>query len=271
MEATSFAPNGIVTLTTDFGLDDPYVGMMKGVILGVAPHARIVDVTHGVPPQDVATGAFFLEHARRCFPRGTVHVAVVDPGVGSARALLVAEDAGHVFLGPDNGLLSGALSTAARVHELDVARFARPGASHTFHGRDVLAPAAAAIVSGLAPDRAGHAVRDAWIRLDPARPRRVGAGLEARVRCIDHYGNVILGAVAGDLDGPLERWSARVGTRVVPFARAYAFARPGEALLLVDSYGALELAVRDGDARATLGLAAGDHVLLVRGDEGNER
>src|SRR5258705_8794726 len=117
--AGTWKPSGIVTLLTDFGTDDPYVGMMKGVLLSAAPGLRIVDLTHGVPPQSVRVGAWFLAHAFAFFPAGTVHVAVVDPGVGSGRKLIVAEDRGHAFLAPDNGLLGPVLSESARIYELD--------------------------------------------------------------------------------------------------------------------------------------------------------
>lgn len=256
--------SGVVALTTDFGLVDPYVGSMKGVILSGAPRATLVDVTHGVPPQDVRVGAFFLEHARRAFGVGTVHVAVVDPGVGSERALLVALDRGQCFLAPDNGLLTYALSDRARVWRLDAARFARPGASRTFHGRDVLAPAAAAIVAGLEPEHAGTSVRDDWVRLVTPARTRTHDSITAAVLFADHYGNLVLDVEAAELGAPHEAWHARIGSRVVPFRGTYALARPGEALLLVDSYGAMELAVRDGDARATLKLAPGDRVTLER-------
>lgn len=267
MDSASFQANGIVTLTTDFGSVDPYVGMMKGVILGLAPRANVVDLTHGVPPQDVRVGGFFVAHARHCFPRGTVHVVVVDPGVGSERDLLVAEDDGAVFLGPDNGVLSQALSPRARVHVLDAARFARAGASRTFHGRDVLAPAAARIVAGLAPASAGMRAAQDWVRVDVTVPRRAADGtLEVEVLCCDHYGNAILAATPADLHGDATRWSARVGARRVSFAPTYAAVSAGEPLLLVDSYGALEIAVRDGDARRSLGLAPGARVSLARDD-----
>src|SRR5258705_6312317 len=154
--AKPWKPSGIVTLLSDFGTEDPYVGMMKGVILSAAPRLAIVDLSHGVPPQNLRVGAWFLAHASAFFPPGTVHVAVVDPGVGSGRKLLVAEDAGHAYLAPDNGILGPVLSPAARVYELDPARFARAGASRTFHGRDILAPAAAAVATGLSPKAAGR-------------------------------------------------------------------------------------------------------------------
>ena len=266
MTEPDWSPSGIVTLTTDFGLDDPYVGCMKGVILSILRSAVVVDITHGVRAQDVRAGSFFLSAGCRWFPAGTVHVAVVDPTVGSARRILVAHHAGHAFLAPDNGLLPAALGSEARYVELDAERFTLGVASHTFHGRDVLAPAAAAMASGLPPEAlASRAVPDP-VRLPEARARASADGrtVEADVLVVDRFGNAVLHLVPGELSGTLDEWfldhdGARIG-----FARTYALVDPGEALLLVDSYGAVEIAVRDGHAASRLGLSPGDRVTLRR-------
>jgi S-adenosylmethionine hydrolase len=257
-------PSGVVSLLTDFGLDDPYVGQMKAVLLARSANARIVDLAHGVPPQDVRVAAFFLERSARHFPPGTVHVCVVDPGVGSARRLLVARDAGQAFLAPDNGLLPAALSSHATWRELDVERFALPGASRTFHGRDVLAPAAAALAEGTAPEDAGRELAPPPVRL-PAVARRTEPGrVEARVLFADRYGNLVLDLGPEALEGPLSAWRAEAGGRALPFAGTYAEVRSGELCALVDSFGAIELAARDGSAAEALDLCAGDPVLLRR-------
>lgn len=262
--SASFRANGVVALTTDFGLSDPYVGMMKGVLLARAPRTTIVDVTHGVPAQDVRVGAFFLAHAARYFAPGTVHVAVVDPGVGSSRRLLVAFDRGQAFLAPDNGLLSEVLCAAAEVWELDVAAFALEPRSATFHGRDVLAPAAAALASGAAFAQLACRTASDWMRSEPLRARRDGAQVEAQVLSIDRYGNVILAATADDLPAPLHACEIVVREEPIAFVGTYADAPPGALLALVDSYAALEIALRDGDASARLGLAPGDRVVIRR-------
>jgi S-adenosylmethionine hydrolase len=268
-------PSGIVTLTTDFDTRDPYVGMMKGVLLRAHRGVRIVDLCHGVPPQEIRVAAWMLEHSIRYFPAGTVHVAVVDPGVGSSRGLLVAEDQGAAFLAPDNGLLPAALSRDARYHELDLERFALPDASRTFHGRDVLAPAAAAIAAGLAPAAAGRVLARPPVGGRSIAPRRIDdAALEAEVLLADRYGNLVLAVRPADLGGDLDRWRVEIDASRVAGATptetslairgTYADVAPGVPLALVDSYGAIEIAVRDGSARERFGLEPGARVVLRR-------
>lgn len=281
----AFDPCGVVSLTTDFGLVDPYVGMMKAVILSCCRTAKIVDVSHGVPAQDVAVGAFFLSRSWRYFPRGSVHLAVVDPGVGTERKLLVAVQDGHAFVGPDNGVLEAALDDTAIVGELDAAKFALTLSSNTFHGRDVMAPAVAAIASGLGlasvvrasadspaaatsalapPAAATSAPRTMRIATAPFRaPQRMpDASLEVEILCADHYGNLILACGPADLEGPIDAWCVEIAGRRIAFARTYAQVDPGQLVALVDSFPALELAVRNGSARGVLDLERGDRVTL---------
>lgn len=257
-------PSGLVTLLTDFGLRDPYVGIMKGVLHRTRPGVTCIDLTHAIEPQDVATAGFHLAHSWRWFPEGTVHVAVVDPGVGSERAILVAEEAGHAFLAPDNGLLGAVLGAGARVFALDEERFALPDRSATFHGRDVFAPAAGALAGGLAPARAGRPCED-WLR--PEGEGEVVAGdepIEVRVVVVDRFGNLVTGLDVGRLALDLALWEVEVGGRRIPAGRTYAEVAPGEPLALVDSYGHLEVAVRDGDAARELNLGRGDRLTLRR-------
>jgi S-adenosylmethionine hydrolase len=269
--------SGIVTLITDFGTSDPYVGMMKGVLLARHADARIVDVAHDVPPQDVRLAAWFLKHASAFFPEGTVHVAVVDPGVGSDRRLLVASDRGHAFLAPDNGLLAPVLTRDAEVFELDVGRFARAGCSRTFHGRDILAPAAAVIAAGLAPRACALARVDDWTKMRLPEPRvRSSSLVEGEVLHADRYGNLVLdirpdhlASVTDDseragVDDLLARWEIEAGGRAIAIRGHYAEARAGELVALVDSYGQLEIAVRDGSAADVLRLRAGAAVKARR-------
>lgn len=262
--AERFEASGLVTLTTDFGLLDPYVGMVHGVLLARHPRARIVDLCHEIPPQDVERAAYFLAHSYAYFAPGTVHVAVVDPGVGSNRRILVARDRGHVFLAPDNGLLSRVLSPAAKVRELDVASFALPGTSRTFHGRDVFAPAAAAIASGLAPFEATRGADLVFERSELPRARIAGDSGTAEVLYADRYGNLILTARGDDLAPDPAAWTVSFGAHEVPVVGCYADVAPGAGLALVDSFGSIEIAVRDGDAAARYGSRRGDRVTLVR-------
>lgn len=261
-------PSGVVTLTTDFGLVDPYVGVMHGVLLSAGRELRVVDLTHGVEPQDVRAAGFFLAHSWSWFPAGTVHVAVVDPGVGSARRILVARAGGHAFLAPDNGLLGAVLEPDAPgvdVRALDVPRFALPEASRTFHGRDVFSPAAARLALGLDPAQAGPPA-GAWERgARPPEPRRSGASVEGEVLLVDRFGNLVTSLRPADLEGPPgARWEARLAGRRVPLVGTYAEAGRGELLALVDSYGWLEVALREGSAARELGVGPGAPVTFRR-------
>ncbi len=213
MTDTIWKPSGLVALTTDFGLADPYVGLMKAVLLARTPTARIVDLTHGIPAQDVRVASFLLARSFAYFPSGTVHVGVVDPGVGRVRRALVVEAHGQCFVGPDNGLFSRVLGADARVFELDVERFALPHPSRTFHGRDVFAPAAAAIAGGLAPQRAGRREITDPVLLTPGAVERHDGGTRvvASVLFVDRYGNAVLDLGPETLEGPLESWRASLG------------------------------------------------------------
>lgn len=255
--------NGIVSLLTDFGLEDAYVGVMKGVMLAHNDGVRCVDLSHGVAPQAVLQAAWLLAHAWRRFPDGTTHLSVVDPGVGSDRRILVAEDAGHAFLAPDNGLLGPVLSEDARVFVLDAERFALPNASHTFHGRDIFAPAAAALAAGLAPEELGDPTED-WLHAGFPGPVVLEDGWRTEVLFADRFGNLItpLTLPARVLEGAT--WSARVAGREAPLVRTYADAGVGGLLSLIGSCGSLEISVAGGDASAVLGARVGDEVTLRR-------
>ncbi len=260
----AWRPSRIVSLLTDFGHTEPYVGLMHAVLLSLDRELSIVDLTHGVEPQDVRAGAFHLAHSWRYFPKGSVHVAVVDPGVGTARRILVARESDHVFLAPDNGLLSFVLTSESEVRELDVARFALPDASRTFHGRDVFAPAAARIASGLDPREVGVLCRDPR-RIEFPRAHRVGAGrLEAHLLFADRFGNLVTDAARSDLAGSASDWEALVGETRIAVLGTYADARRGELCAVVNSFGCLELAVAGGNARDRLKLAPGATVVFRR-------
>jgi S-adenosylmethionine hydrolase len=257
----------IVALLTDFGAIDPYVGVMKGALLSVAPGATIVDLLHEVPPQDVAAGAFVLGASRGYFPLDAIFVAVVDPGVGSARRAIAVETAeGQRFVGPDNGLFPAALAgtRVVRAVELTERRFHRPLLSRTFHGRDLFAPVAGHLASGVPLEALGRAIPPRALARLPGRraaPAWRGGRARGRVVWIDRYGNCVTDLPAALVEG--RRVRLRAGAfSTERLAKSYASVERGAPLAIVGSYGLVEIAVRDGSAAATLGLARGAAVVV---------
>jgi S-adenosylmethionine hydrolase len=254
-------PPGIITLLTDFGLDDAYVGTLKGVILAINPRARLVDLTHAVPPQDIRRAALLLEAAWRFFPRGTVHLAVVDPGVGSARRPIAVEAGGHYFVGPDNGLLGFCFDVpGARGVRLAESRFHRRPVSRTFQGRDVFAPVAAHCSRGVRLAALGPALRHP-VRLPAPRLRRIAGRLEGEVLLADRFGNLLTSLTRRALRGAPAQGVLRIGrARIRGLAGTYAD-RPRQALgAVIDSSGRVEVFVREGSARERLGVGPGARV-----------
>lgn len=250
----AFAPCGIVTLTTDFGLRDHYVGAMKGVIAGIAPGVRVIDITHGVPAHDVAEGAFAIAQAWRYFPPGSVHVVVVDPGVGSSRRALAAAAAGHFFAAPDNGVLSQVFEQEPRreLRAIDP-RHGLAAVSRTFHGRDLFAPVGARLAAGMDFAEVGAPLDDAQM-LPPSAPRN-GLG---RVLHIDGFGNVVTSFRRGDLAAS---GGVRLGGLVVSaWADCYADAPGAAPFLIVGSCGYVEVSVNRGSAAELAGVRAGAQV-----------
>jgi len=243
----------IITLLTDFGTVDGYVGEMKGVLLSAAPDAEIVDITHDIPPQDVERGRLTLARVWRRFPPGTIHLVVVDPGVGSARDAIAVSSEGFYLVGPDNGVLSPALLAAsARVVSLPVSRHA----AATFHGRDVFAPAAAALARGERLDAIGVEAGNPIVRRTPEPTRRADGAIEGEVIFVDRFGNAVTNLI-GARGGTIE-----VGGLSIDLRRTYAEVDTGRPLALVGSTGLVEIAVRGGDAARTLGLERGSVVAL---------
>jgi S-adenosylmethionine hydrolase len=256
----------VITLTTDFGTRDPFVGIMKGVLAGRAPEARVIDLTHGIPPQDVFAGALALRAAVPYFPSRTIHVAVVDPGVGGPRRPLCVETADAVFVGPDNGLLSLAAPAGAvsRIVHLTDARFLLPAPSSTFHGRDVFAPVAAALATGTPPASLGDSVDD-MVRLDVPVPAIEPGRVRGEVIYVDHFGNLVTNVPAETVTRLGQTAEVQVrGTRIVGVSPSYGAVAPGSAVAVVGSWGLVEVAVRDGSAHATLGAGVGESVVLER-------
>jgi S-adenosylmethionine hydrolase len=255
----------IITLTTDFGNADHFAGTMKGVILGIAPRASMVDITHEIAPYQISEAAFAIAQAWRYFPKGTIHVVVVDPGVGSARRPILAEAGGHFFVAPDNGVLSmiyGAVEHRVRV--ISNAKLMLKQVSRTFHGRDIFAPAAAHLAAGIAPARFGKKIDD-YVRAAFVTPRKVlRGGWSGVVLKADHFGNLITNFHIDDF--PSVRTGAlelRVGgQRIHRLALTYAETAIGEVFAIVGSSGYIEIAANQASAAKTLGCGAGATVEL---------
>ncbi len=261
--------NPVITFLSDYGLRDDFVGVCHGVIASICPQARVIDITHGVPRQDVRAGAAILREALRYMPPG-VHVAVVDPGVGGARrAVALGLAGGRLLVGPDNGLLWPAAVEAGGVAEavdIGCSSFRLEPVSATFHGRDIFCPVAARLAAGASLLEAGERLpREALERLALPSARREGGALIAHVLYVDAFGNVQLDGVAEDVSlHPGQRLAARAGARTFSctYARTFADVDAGELLLYEDSYGRLALAVRGGSAAELMELAADAEVRI---------
>ncbi len=281
-------PDPTITLTTDFGDGSPYVAAVKGVLLGRNPWVRVIDLTHAIPPQDLHHTAYFLASAIPYFPPGPIHVVVVDPGVGSERALLYVELDEHRLLVPDNGCWTTIQATTTKVRRLTEPSLWRHPVSPTFHGRDILAPVAAHLSLGLDPARLGPEVSE-WVVLELPGPAfdPLRGELSGVVQFIDTYGNLIVNMsdeallslarlppprhVSGAWTFPQYDWPARLrvgvdGTSVPRFVRAYADAEPGDLVYLFSSENRLEIAVVQGNAARRLNARVGSFVVVSRSD-----
>jgi S-adenosylmethionine hydrolase len=267
MPPDDFQPSGVVTLTTDFGLQDPFVGIVKGQLLKRFPAIRVVDLTHEILAHWPAEAGFWLARSFRYFPSGTVHVAVVDPGVGSSREIAVVQAEGHVFLAPDNGLLASVVEQARApvslrrlsASVLESIGVHRPSA--TFHGRDIFAPVAAEMAAGrLLPEAAGEAVTElipGWID----EPVWSAGQVSGVVVTVDRFGNLMTNIDAALLEG-MAHPLVRVAGHELPLRRTYSDVRPGDYLALINSFGVVEVARAEQSAAAGLGLARGAPVVV---------
>ncbi|MGE5254355.1 MAG: S-adenosyl-l-methionine hydroxide adenosyltransferase family protein [Planctomycetaceae bacterium] len=254
-------PSGIVTLITDFGLAGEYVGALKGAILRVNPRCLIVDITHQIDPQNILQASFVLQKSYAYYPPGTVHGVVVDPGVGTERRALFVEKNKFFFVGPDNGVFSGLLSSRGKVQARELIRkeyFLTP-LSHTFHGRDVFAPVAGHLSLGLDPAKLGPKVKN-LVRVDFPEPRQGKRGITARVLWADSFGNLITNVTREEYARRLEtRFQIQGrGWRIDRLSRTYGEEKPGQSMALFGSGGLLEISVNRGNAHRTLGLNPGD-------------
>ncbi len=257
----------IITLTTDFGMDDAYVGIMKGVISSIAPEAQLIDLSHSIEPQNIRQGAFVLWSAVEAFPPGTIHLAVVDPEVGSQRKAIAIQAGGHKFVGPDNGLLMPAAQrfSRLRVRELNRTEWMREEVSASFHGRDIFAPVAAHLAKGVAFEEIGSEL---------AKPRPMELfdttttqkWTEGRVLASDHFGNLITNIPQSALRfiEDLSRCRIIAGTHYLQgLKRSFFEVEKGEPLAYINSFGLLEIAVRNGSAREQLHLSTETPVRVV--------
>jgi hypothetical protein len=256
------APSGIITLATDFGSDDFFVGAMKGVILKINPAATIIDLTHLIPPHDIRAAAFTLAQCYREFPDGTIHVVVVDPGVGSTRNPLLVVTPSHTFVGPDNGIFSFIFAedkVEACIH-ITADQYFRNPVSHTFHGRDIFAPVAAWLSRGIAPDCFGSRIND-YIKLDFPRPEIINSThIRGHVIHIDRFGNLITNLTEKEL--PSNAFGAGIklvinNHSITQFQSHFAQNTSGEAFALVGSTRRLEIAVYLDSAERILNASVG--------------
>lgn len=257
----------LITLTTDFGLGSPYVAQMKGVILSLCCEVDLIDITHGIGPQRIQEGAIVLSDTTPRFPPGTIHLAVVDPGVGTSRQLIYAEIGPQRYVAPDNGLLSFLIrqKSPTRIIAIEDPAYWLPETSQTFHGRDILAPVAAHLALGLEPALLGPALVGC-VMLDSAAPQRLPSGVRGEVQLVDSFGNLITNIRREELLwlGDMARLVVRCGGReIIGMAESYSAATPGELVTLIDSQGRLEIAVCQGSAARELSIGSGTEVVVI--------
>jgi S-adenosyl-L-methionine hydrolase (adenosine-forming) len=258
----------LITLTTDFGQQDSFVGIMKGVIAGIDPEATVVDLTHGIPAQNILAGALTLRHSIEYFPRGTTHVAVVDPGVGGERRPLLIESDGNYFIGPDNGLLSLAVGTRKPncVVELSNPAYHLRPTSGSFHGRDIFAPVAAHLSRGVPVAEFGKRL-ETFHRLILPEVSRTLTELSGEVIYVDGFGNLFTNISRHDLTGFVhQQWAITLGSIRIPgLSPNYAATHPGNFVAIINSWGLVEIGVYQGNAQRRSGAKVGEKVRFTIG------
>ncbi len=258
--------DGFLTLLTDFGLQDNYVGVMKGVIARINPRLNIIDVTHEIPPQNLDAANFCLMTAYPYFPSGTVHVAVVDPGVGTRRRAIAIELATGFLVGPDNGIFTGVLDhekIAAAAELTNPGYWLKPEASTTFHGRDIFAPVGAHLATGTSLLKLGMEIDPATlIRMDLAAFTESDAGITGYIQYIDRFGTLVTNIPGASIKD--RQWSLTAGGKSIPGRRTYSDTRLGSLLALEGSHGFIEIALNGGSAQAKLRMGYRSQVHIVR-------
>ena len=258
----------LITFITDFGHKDPFVGVIKGVILGINPSVGIIDLTHGIPPQDILAGALVLRYSAPFFPQGTIHIAVVDPGVGTKRKPLLIESESSFYIGPDNGILSLALKgkKTGRIIELANQTYHLKRTSATFHARDIFAPIAGYLSLGIPPEDLGVMLKD-YERLHCPRVSKKGHALQGEIIYIDGFGNLITNIHERDLQGlEPDNVSVSLGNLTINnLAPNYASAGEGGYVALINSWGLLEISIFKGNAYLQCGAAIGEKVYVQEG------
>lgn len=258
--------NPLVTLTTDFGTSDHFVGVLKGVIAGIAPKARVVDITHEITPFEITEAAFVIAEAYRYFPKKTIHVIVVDPGVGSTRRPILAEMGGQYFVAPDNGVLSMIFAKEKpKVRHITAEKYFLKPVSRTFHGRDVFSPVAAHLAAGVLPTQFGKRIED-YLRLSLGQPTRTGKRVwTGAVLKVDRFGNLITNLHIDEfLDIRTRPFELNVGLeKLTRLALTFSEGNPGDLFAIVGSSGYIEVAASQESAAKKLGCGTGSPVELV--------
>lgn len=255
----------IVTLTSDFGLQDHYVAAMKAVILGINPEVRLIDISHQIPPQDIMAGAWVLRNSAFLFPKGTIHLAVVDPGVGSDRKPVIVEINGHFFVGPDNGLFSLLAEEEYHARTITNHSYWNGGNSNTFHGRDIFAPSAAHLSKGVAPEKFGNTIEE-LVSYRWASPITDNEGIQGMVLHIDHYGNLISNISADQVKQVQERGKFKiyVGSAILNrINTTFSDVSDGEPAAIIGSSGMLEVIINKGDASEMLSVQKGASISVI--------
>ncbi|UCE04584.1 MAG: SAM-dependent chlorinase/fluorinase [bacterium] len=255
-------PNGIITLLTDFGTTDGFVGTMKGIILSINPEAKIVDISHEIAAHDIEAGAFLLNNCYRYFPKGTIHVAIVDPGVGSERKILAVESDNYFFITPDNQILKYIFHSNETLTVVEVLnkRFFLDSVSHTFHGRDIFAPVAAHLSKGVAINQFGHEITN-YDAGEIDEPIITESGIIGKIIYIDKFGNLITNITEDLISKQISL--IKIGTTTINrLSDSYAEVYTGHPLAIIGSSGYMEIAVRNGNARKQLYLDRGEIITI---------